>query len=59
VEEILMAEFEKLFEPIKIDTMDLKNRIVMPPFCTKFSNRDGSVTERLVNFLAERAKGGL
>ena len=54
-----MAEFEKLFEPIKIDTMDLKNRIVMPPFCTKFSNRDGSVTERLVNFLAERAKGGL
>lgn len=53
-----MTEFEKLFEPIKVGTMYLKNRIVMPPFCMKLANRDGLVTERLVNFLAERAKGG-
>jgi len=49
----------KLFEPFKIDTMELKNRIVMPPMGTNFSAEDGSVTKRLKNYYVERAKGGV
>jgi 2,4-dienoyl-CoA reductase-like NADH-dependent reductase (Old Yellow Enzyme family)/thioredoxin reductase len=49
----------KLFEPIQIGTMKLKNRIVMPPMGTNFSTEDGSVTQRLINYHVERAKGGV
>ena len=51
--------FTKLFEPIQVKSLRLKNRIVMPPICTRFSNLDGSVSERMVNYYAERAKGGV
>ncbi|MGQ9460416.1 MAG: oxidoreductase [Candidatus Bathyarchaeaceae archaeon] len=50
---------DKLFEPFKIGTMELKNRIVMPPMGTNFSAEDGSVTQRLKNYYVERAKGGV
>jgi len=49
----------KLFEPIKIGTMKLRNRIVMPPMGTNFASEDGFVTKRLVNYHVERAKGGV
>jgi 2,4-dienoyl-CoA reductase-like NADH-dependent reductase (Old Yellow Enzyme family)/thioredoxin reductase len=49
----------KLFEPFKIGTMKLKNRIVMPPMGTNFSAEGGSVTKRLKNYYVERAKGGV
>ena len=47
----------KLFEPFKIGTMKLKNRIVMPPMATNFAAEDGSVTKRLKNYYVERARG--
>jgi 2,4-dienoyl-CoA reductase-like NADH-dependent reductase (Old Yellow Enzyme family)/thioredoxin reductase len=49
----------KLFEPIKIGTMKLKNRIVMPAIGTNFSSEDGFVTRALTNYHVERAKGGV
>jgi len=49
----------KLFEPIKIGTMELKNRIVMPPMGTNFSTEDGYATKRLIKYHVERAKGGV
>lgn len=49
----------RVFEPFKIGTMELKNRIVMPPMGTNFAAEDGSVTERLKNYYVERAKGGV
>jgi len=49
----------KLFEPIKIGIMELKNRIVMPPMGTNFASEDGFVTRRLVNYHLERTKGGV
>jgi len=49
----------KLFEPIKIGIMKLKNRIVMPPMGTNFASEDGFMTKRLVNYHVERAKGGV
>jgi 2,4-dienoyl-CoA reductase-like NADH-dependent reductase (Old Yellow Enzyme family) len=48
----------KLFEPIKIGQMDLKNRIIMPAIGTGYGNEMGFSTERLKEYLQERARGG-
>jgi len=48
----------KLFEAIKIRNMELKNRIVMAPMGTHFSNKDGTVSEKQLNYYRRRAEGG-
>ena len=50
--------FKQLFSPIKIGSMEVKNRIVMPPMGTLFGAPDGTVTERHLNYYEARAKGG-
>jgi len=50
--------FKHLFSPIKIGSMEVKNRIVMPPMGTLFGAPDGTVTERHLNYYEARAKGG-
>ena len=52
------AALEKLFSPIKIGSMELKNRIVMPPMTTVLGGADGEVTDRFIDFYAARARGG-
>lgn len=47
----------KLFEPFQVGPLELKNRIVMPPMVTNFASDTGAVTERLVRYHVERAKG--
>lgn len=51
-----MPGFEKLFEPIRVGNVALKNRIVMAPMATNFATQDGLVTDQLINFYVERAK---
>ena len=53
-----MEKIKKLLEPAKIGVMELRNRIVMPPIVTNFAAVDGSVTPYMMNYYAERAKGG-
>lgn len=53
-----MQEVKKLFEPIKIGQMELKNRIVLAAMVANFANEDGSVTDRLVAYHANIARGG-
>ncbi|MFC1929755.1 FAD-dependent oxidoreductase [Chloroflexota bacterium] len=50
--------FKKMFEPIKIGTMELKNRIVMPAMGTSFADESGYITDRMVAYYVARAKGG-
>ncbi|WP_426351332.1 FAD-dependent oxidoreductase [Alloiococcus sp. CFN-8] len=50
--------FKKLFTPIKIRGLELKNRIVFPAMGTKMPTKDRFVTDRLINYHVERAKGG-
>ncbi|MCK4237691.1 MAG: FAD-dependent oxidoreductase [Candidatus Lokiarchaeota archaeon] len=50
-------KFFKLFNPIKIGQIELKNRIVMPAMHTGYA-KDAFVTERLIDFYTERARGG-
>lgn len=49
----------KLFEPVNIGSMKLRNRLVMPPMGTNFSAEDGSVTQRAIDYYRERARGGV
>ena len=49
---------DNLFAPIKINTLELKNRAVMPAMGTGYAGMDGKVTDRLINYLERRAMGG-
>src|SRR5436305_4038380 len=51
--------FEKLFEPVRIGSLALRNRIVMSPMEVDLGARDGTVTDRAVAYYAERARGGV
>ena len=53
-----MQEVRKLFEPIKIGQMELKNRIVLAAMVANFAKEDGFVTDRLVAYHANIARGG-
>lgn len=54
-----MKKLERLFSPIRIGTMDVKNRIVMSPMHTDYGNKDGTISERLRDYHVARAKGGV
>ena len=51
-------EFPHLFSPITIQNMELKNRIVMTAMHLGYTPQ-GEVTDQLVNFYVERARGGV
>jgi len=52
-------EFENLLSPIKINSLELKNRMIMAPMITNYCTREGFVTQRLKDYHEERAKGGV
>jgi 2,4-dienoyl-CoA reductase-like NADH-dependent reductase (Old Yellow Enzyme family)/thioredoxin reductase len=53
-----MADVKKLFEPIKIGELELQNRIIMAAMVTNFATQDGFVTDRLIDYHVNIAKGG-
>jgi 2,4-dienoyl-CoA reductase (NADPH2) len=55
---VKMEPLQKLFEPIKIGEVEIKNRIVMSPMALGFCEDDGTVNDRFVEFYAQRARGG-
>lgn len=50
-------DLAKLYTPLSIGGMEVKNRVVMPPMTTNFADEIGAVTQRLVTYYSERAKG--
>src|SRR5512136_252759 len=52
-------QFEKLFEPGRIGTMEIRNRIVMPAMAGMGPTPEGFVTEKTKGFYEARAKGGV
>ncbi|MBI4333228.1 MAG: FAD-dependent oxidoreductase [Chloroflexi bacterium] len=48
----------KLFQPAKIGQVELKNRLIMAPMSLNLA-RDGFVTEPMIRFFEERARGGV
>jgi 2,4-dienoyl-CoA reductase-like NADH-dependent reductase (Old Yellow Enzyme family) len=51
-------KLEHLFSPVTINTMTLRNRAVMPAMGTGYGNSDGTIGDRLIAYLARRARGG-
>jgi len=49
----------KVFEKVMIRKMELKNRLMMSAMVTNFSTKEGEVTDRLIAYHTERAKGGV
>ena len=54
-----MERYENLFKKIKIKNTEIKNRLIMAPMATRFASFYGEVTERLIRYYEERAKGGV
>lgn len=50
-----------LFDPIKIGSLECKNRLAMAPMTAiaGYVNSDGSVNQRFIDLFTERAKGGV
>lgn len=50
--------YKKLFEPIKIGSLKLKNRMVVPAMVTNYANHDGTASETFIAYHEAKAKGG-
>jgi len=53
-----MKPFKHLFTPAKIGRLEIKNRIVMLPMTTGYTEADETVGNRFTDFFETRAKGG-
>ena len=52
-----MPEFKRLFEPIQVSAMKMKNRVLMPAMHIGMA-KDGYLTDGFMDFYEERAKAG-
>jgi 2,4-dienoyl-CoA reductase-like NADH-dependent reductase (Old Yellow Enzyme family)/thioredoxin reductase len=55
----MTEKYPRLFSPLTLHTMTLKNRVVMPPMCTDYATIGGAVTDRLIDYYTARARGGV
>jgi 2,4-dienoyl-CoA reductase-like NADH-dependent reductase (Old Yellow Enzyme family) len=53
-----MEEYRRLFTPIKVGSLQISNRIVVPPMVTGLASEDWTVTQALIDYWVARAKGG-
>ena len=53
------SSLERLFSPIRIGSMDVRNRLVMSPMTTDYGTADQRPSDRLIRYLEARAKGGV
>jgi 2,4-dienoyl-CoA reductase-like NADH-dependent reductase (Old Yellow Enzyme family) len=54
----MSESFPRLFSPLTIGHVTLRNRIVMMPHAMSFAGGYGSSVERTIDYFVERAKGG-
>jgi 2,4-dienoyl-CoA reductase (NADPH2) len=51
--------FDILFSPVRIGTLELRNRLVMSPMTTDYATDEQLPSPRLLAYLEERARGGV
>lgn len=51
--------FDAMFQPGQIGNMTVKNRIIMPPMSSRLAGIHGQVTDNMIAYYVERAKGGV
>ncbi|MBP1724517.1 MAG: NemA3, partial [Deltaproteobacteria bacterium] len=52
-------EFINLTQPFGLKNLTLRNRIVMAPMLSRLCDPDGIVSQKLIDYYTERAKGGV
>jgi len=51
--------FKKLFEPIRIKRLEIKNRIAMAPmYAAGLTEPNGAYSQRAIDYYEERTRGG-
>ena len=50
---------KRLFEPMKINGMTVKNRLAFPPFLNMPAEQDCSINDQTIRWFEDRAKGGV
>lgn len=55
---MVQLNYDCLFEPVSIGSMEVKNRFAVPAMDTKYVNADGTVTRQFIDYWVARAKGG-
>jgi len=53
-----MASYKHVFSPIKIGSVEIKNRIEVPPMLSCMATPDGFVTREMMEFYGAFARGG-
>lgn len=53
------SQFSKVFEPLMIGQIPLKNRVILPAIATCFATQDCFVTDQMIRYYARRAEGGV
>lgn len=54
-----MSLYSQLFSPGKIGSITLKNRIIMAPMDSNFAAINGEVSDMMLDYYRERARGGV
>lgn len=54
-----MAQLKRLMEPGLIRNLEIKNRVSMAPAERGYGNMDGSISQRYIDYMVERAKNGV
>lgn len=54
-----MSKYPRLFEPIKIGNLTIKNRVALEPMLLDVGELNGTAGDRLIAYYEERAKGGV
>jgi NAD(H)-dependent 7beta-hydroxy-3-oxo-delta4-cholenoic acid oxidoreductase len=54
-----VSRLERLFSPIRIGAMEIRNRLAMAPMSTDYADDEGAVTDGLVRYYEARAAGGV
>lgn len=49
--------FKRLFSPLKINELEIPNRLIVGPMVTCYAEEDGKVTEQYIEYVREKAKG--
>jgi 2-enoate reductase len=51
--------FKKLFEPVRVNSLEIKNRIAMAPmYAAGLTEPNGAYSQRAIDYYEERARGG-
>jgi len=54
-----MSNYNKLFSPLQVKSMTLKNRVVMSPMGSNFAQSDGQMSPEHIEYYRLRAAGGV